>query len=264
MWQIEVDQEIQSKDADRELSDNQLLCAESQQEYDSLGEPEVSPRVGDEYQVKLLQFVTACDQVLPENRQMYVGLPLSIMWVPQEGTNIKQESIKQSYNLVGEANKTWLVKSELPVDSKIFSTSCEPKVEPVNVAPGFRESDKSDLQRERCKTSEQRSFPLPCSLGDSWDDKEQAAFLLGLYIFGKNLVFVQKFVESKNMGDMLTFYYGKFYRSERYRRWSECRKMRSRKCIYGQKIFTGSRQQELLSRLLSHLPEEHHNALLEV
>ncbi|XP_027368688.1 uncharacterized protein LOC113874674 [Abrus precatorius] len=48
------------------------------------------------------------------------------------------------------------------------------------------------------------------------------------------------------------------------KRWSGCRKMRSRKCIYGQKIFTGPRQQELLSRLLTNMSEECHKKLLEV
>lgn len=87
---------------------------------------------------------------------------------------------------------------------------------------------------------------------------------LGLYIFGKNLVAVKKFVNSKEMGDILAFYYGKFYRSDGYRRWSECRKLRSRRSIHGQKIFTGWRQQELLSRLLSHVSQECQSVLLEV
>ena len=91
---------------------------------------------------------------------------------------------------------------------------------------------------------------------ETWNENEEASFILGLYIFGKNFVQVKRFVGSKNMEDILSFYYGKFYMSERYQRWSECRKMGQRRCIYGQKIFTGARQQELLSRLLPNVSEE--------
>ncbi|KAK3189763.1 hypothetical protein Dsin_029324 [Dipteronia sinensis] len=104
---------------------------------------------------------------------------------------------------------------------------------------------------------------VPGSAGNTWSDNDEASFLLGLYIFGKNLVQVTKFVESKRMGEILSFYYGKFYRSDKYRRWSECRKIRSRRFIYGQRIFTGLRQQELLSRLLLHVSEECKKSLLE-
>ncbi|XP_072958847.1 uncharacterized protein [Typha angustifolia] len=104
---------------------------------------------------------------------------------------------------------------------------------------------------------------LPDSPTSSWTDGEKQSFLLGLYIFGKNLVQVGKFVDHKTMGDILSYYYGKFYRSDAYRRWSECRKIRSRRCIFGQRIFTGWRQQELLSRLLPEIPKEVHVSLME-
>ncbi|ONK78656.1 uncharacterized protein A4U43_C02F21080 [Asparagus officinalis] len=66
------------------------------------------------------------------------------------------------------------------------------------------------------------------------------------------------------MGDVLSFYYGKFYRSDAQRRWVECRKTKSRKCILGHRIFTGWRQQELLSRLLSSRSKEVQETLIEV
>ncbi|KAA8543135.1 hypothetical protein F0562_021370 [Nyssa sinensis] len=105
---------------------------------------------------------------------------------------------------------------------------------------------------------------LPGSGGEPWRGIEHDSFLLGLYIFGKNLFLVKRFVKSKEMGDMQSYYYGKFYRSNEHCRWSECRKMRNRRCIHGQKIFTGWRQQELLSRLFSHVSEECRNMLMEV
>ncbi|ONI28326.1 hypothetical protein PRUPE_1G138400 [Prunus persica] len=65
------------------------------------------------------------------------------------------------------------------------------------------------------------------------------------------------------MGHVLSFHYGKFYRSHRYIRWAKCQKLRSRRCKFGPRIFSGLRQQELLSRLLPHMAEECQNTLLE-
>ncbi|KAG1362590.1 Arginine-glutamic acid dipeptide repeats protein [Cocos nucifera] len=106
--------------------------------------------------------------------------------------------------------------------------------------------------------------PLPGSPAPSWSNTEKQSFLLGLYIFGKDLVQVKKFMEYKKMEDVLSYYYGKFYRSDAYHRWSECRKIRSRKCVLGQCIFTGWRQQELLLRVLPTVSKEGQDTLLEV
>lgn len=105
---------------------------------------------------------------------------------------------------------------------------------------------------------------LPGTQATPWTAAESQIFLLGLYIFGKNLALIRRFVGTKDMGDVLSFYYGKFYRSDGHRRWSECRKMRSRRCIHGSRIFTGWRQQELLSRLLPGISKDLQDALLEV
>ncbi|GFZ04609.1 hypothetical protein Acr_17g0001810 [Actinidia rufa] len=104
----------------------------------------------------------------------------------------------------------------------------------------------------------------PGSLGECWSSIEHDSFLLGLYIFGKNLLLVKRFVESKEMGDIMSYYYGKFYGSGEHRKWSVCRNIRNKRCINGQKIFTGWRKQELLSRLCSHVSEECRNMLSEV
>lgn len=105
---------------------------------------------------------------------------------------------------------------------------------------------------------------VPGSCGGSWSDIEEVSFLLGLYIFGKNLNQVRRFIDTRTMGDILSHYYGKFYKSDEYRRWSDCRKMRSKRCAYGPRIFIGWRQQELLSRLCLHVPEACQNTILEV
>ncbi|XP_072975023.1 uncharacterized protein [Typha angustifolia] len=114
-----------------------------------------------------------------------------------------------------------------------------------------------------CQKKDEEYIPLPCLSASSWNDVETESFLLGLYIFGKNLVQVRRLLEHRTMGEMLSYYYGKFYRSDAYRRWSECRKIRNRRSIIGQRIFTGLRQQELLSRLLPAISKEAQESLLE-
>ncbi|KAF6142695.1 hypothetical protein GIB67_015181 [Kingdonia uniflora] len=109
-----------------------------------------------------------------------------------------------------------------------------------------------------------KDYALPGSLGKYWSDIEQESFLLGLYIFGKNLVQVKRFIGSKDIGDILYHYYGSFYRSEGHHRWSGCQKLKTTKCIYGERIFTGRSQQVLLSRLLPPLSEECQKSLQEV
>eukprot|EP01018_Ginkgo_biloba_P018304 Gb_24098 [translate_table: standard] len=107
-----------------------------------------------------------------------------------------------------------------------------------------------------CKGTSLRSYIIvPGSPSASWSKSEEDVFILGLYIFGKNLIAVKRFLETKEIGDILSYYYGKFFGTESYCRWAEFRKTRSRKCIQGQRIFSGWRQQELVARLLPHIPE---------
>ncbi|KAK2365032.1 arginine-glutamic acid dipeptide repeat protein [Trifolium repens] len=103
---------------------------------------------------------------------------------------------------------------------------------------------------------------LPISV--IWSDADTKSFLLGLFIFGKNFVQIKRFLDNKGMGEILSFYYGKFYNSDGYRRWSECRKIKGRNCIIGQRLFTGLRQRKLLSRLISHVSKESQDNLLQV
>ncbi|CAJ2647871.1 unnamed protein product [Trifolium pratense] len=98
----------------------------------------------------------------------------------------------------------------------------------------------------------------------SWSDADTRSFLLGLFIFGKNFIQIKRFLDNKGMGEILSLYYGKFYKTDGYRRWSECRKKKGRKCMIGPKLFTGPRQHELLSRLIPHVSEESQDNLLQV
>ncbi|CAH9091520.1 unnamed protein product [Cuscuta epithymum] len=93
---------------------------------------------------------------------------------------------------------------------------------------------------------------------------EKKTFLLGLYVFEKNFAHLKRFLQTKRTCDIMSYYYGEFYRSDEYRRWSDGRKVKSRKCVYGQKLFIGSRLQELLSRLLPNMSADRRNELSEI
>lgn len=97
-----------------------------------------------------------------------------------------------------------------------------------------------------------------------WKDIECKSFLLGLYSFGKNLHLVKQFVETKTMSDVLAYYYGKFYGSAEYIRWSQCRKNDRSKTTKKDKIYIGWRQHELLSRICPHVPSDREKSLQKV
>ncbi|KAK1430832.1 hypothetical protein QVD17_13871 [Tagetes erecta] len=122
---------------------------------------------------------------------------------------------------------------------------------------------KSDFSSE-IKNIKKDKVLVPGCVLKSWSEMEKGSFVLGLYIFEKDFVRLKTFMESKKMGDVLSYYYGSFYRSDEYKRWSECRKSRGKRCILGQRIFSGLRQQEFICRLVPHVSQECHNSLLEV
>ncbi|XP_023744644.1 uncharacterized protein LOC111892825 [Lactuca sativa] len=105
---------------------------------------------------------------------------------------------------------------------------------------------------------------VPGSSSESWSMMEHDSFLLGLYIFGKNLGLVNKFMGNKGMRNVVSYYYGKFYRSGEHQKWSKFRKKRSRKSVPGKKIFKGWRRHELLSRLLPNVTDECKTSLTQV
>ncbi|KAL2545493.1 uncharacterized protein Fot_14733 [Forsythia ovata] len=97
-----------------------------------------------------------------------------------------------------------------------------------------------------------------------WSENQKDNFLLGLYTFGKNFIQVRKFVECKDMGAVLSFYYTKFYDFPEYRRyWSDYRKAKARK-VGGKKKISGLKVHELLSRTHSCVSGERRIDLLVV
>ncbi|KAF7817907.1 uncharacterized protein G2W53_023362 [Senna tora] len=121
------------------------------------------------------------------------------------------------------------------------------------------EESKSSLQ------GQSKAYGMaPSRLSNSWSDADEKSFLLGLFIFGKNFIQIKRFLDDKGMGEIMSFYYGKFYKSNEYRRWSDCRQIKGRKCMTGQKLFTGWRQHELVSRLNSKVTEKLQDTLLQL
>ncbi|KAJ4828494.1 hypothetical protein Tsubulata_012458 [Turnera subulata] len=239
---------------------------------DIFGEPQVPARVGHEYQAEISPLIAEGDRLqlihVPWNAKLKVtdhktfplGLPIPLMW---SNTEVDKVTGAVEYENSEESQVT--SNNDCAVPKPVVILSGHEKAMPVQSDLHEAAGD-SRMEFELAMTDQrQRGLcPLPGIFGQSWTDDECSSFLLGLYIFGKNLFTVKRFVESKEMGDILSFYYGKFYRSEEYCRWSDCRKLRSRRSIHGQKIFSGWRQQELLSRLFSHVSQDCQSMLLEV
>ncbi|KAL5541843.1 hypothetical protein UlMin_009553 [Ulmus minor] len=182
--------------------------------YDVFGQPDIIPRVGEDYQVELPSPMSKEEymrrlkheddaEIAAGGPRSIGGLPIPTVWI-DEKAGISSDNGEKGQRLV----------------------------------PG-------------------------CS-NAKWSDIEEAGFLLGLYIFGKDFVKVKRFLESKEMGDIMSYYYGRFYGSERCSRWIECRKSRNKRTVIGEKIFTGSTHQQLLARLLPPLSELLQRSLLEI
>lgn len=105
--------------------------------------------------------------------------------------------------------------------------------------------------------------PLPGYPSEAWTEMERESFVLGLYIFEKKFALVQRFVGTKKMGDVLRFYYAKFYNSDEYRRWSGCHEAGTCR-FYGKKLFTGWRHEVLLARLFKLVGKDFRDMLVEV
>lgn len=203
------------------------------------GAPELRPRVSDEYQAEIPDLITRREYdsnlkrpVDAENRDHVprdfgLGLPVPVTW-----TRIS--------NKVNENKK----------DEKLdfFAQATD--------APLMFGSVK--------KTSDPCYSLVPGVCCDLWNDLEEASFLLGLYLLVKKFVPLKQFIGSKKMGDILFFYYTKFYMSTEYSRWSTFTRGRKGKCEYGEWLLSGLRQKELLSRLLPRVSEECKRTLREV
>lgn len=246
-----------------EQADEQTLSEEYSGVYDVFGDPDIFPRVGEQYQVEIPPLISKADynwflrnpheeeSTASNLHKFRVGLPIPIIWIKDEAESNRHDLQKKGLDCDTLKPKLGIVDSLLVNGMKLGDSGNSITQQERNISMCEKHRDKGHCL-------------VPGSASDTWNEIEESSFVLGLYIFGKNLVQVKRFIGNKNMGDILSFYYGKFYKSNKYQRWSGCRKMRSRKCIYGQKIFTGPRQQELLSRLLPTVSQEGYIKLLEV
>lgn len=239
------------------------------------GDPEILPRIGDNYQVEIPPLFDQSDYPLYERNPVCLEnearCPLNfLMGLPIPVTQKKIE--------LGPINRNSGDSENLPERSGVLGPqvskgkyfclkkeTSESIVVPCDIPEDNEDSFTApEIEEKQTQCLSSHYHLVPDSDVDLWSDCEKNSFLLGLYIFGKDFVQVKKFVENKSMGDILMLYYGEFYGSHEYQRWSECRKAQSKKCVHGEKIFTGRRQQELFSRLLPNVSSECQKALLEV
>ncbi|KAK3407387.1 uncharacterized protein LOC104426735 [Eucalyptus grandis] len=220
-------------EGNEEKSADQVLSTCLSETSDGFGDPQAIPRVGDQYQAEIPSLV--------------------VEYVPIQNSN--------------ELNGAQFVSKgeNLIAPNTMFTGKDMKDLEWLGEVYGADKMDVHSLAEEQ-KTKMHLDvgvYYLPDSSSEAWTNAECDGFLLGLYIFGKNLILVKRFVEGKPMGDILRYYYGKFYGSSGYSRWSGCRKLRKRS-VSGKKIFTGWRYQELLSRLISRVSEDCQKLFIEV
>ncbi|KAJ1395369.1 hypothetical protein SESBI_33522 [Sesbania bispinosa] len=228
-----------------ERADEQSLSPEFSDVYDVFGDPDIFPRVGEQYQVEIPSLISESDYNSFQRNtheaegtssalhKFQVGLPIPIIWIQDEVENNKHDPLKKECKSIGVINKIESSKLECIEETQNGGLDCEklnPKLEAIDstLFNGMKseELENSNAQQETKigmheKHRDKGHRLVPGSASDTWNEIEEASFILGL-------------------------------------------KMRSRKCIFGQKIFTGPRQQELLSRLLPNVPEECQNKLIEV
>ncbi|RAL54456.1 hypothetical protein DM860_001584 [Cuscuta australis] len=221
------------------MAAGKLLPTDSPKAGGVFGEPQIFPRVGEQYQVDIPPYTQNWTDD-DDSWDVFVGLHIPLRWANLGGkTNQKLDGSQIASSSSGPESSSDIILE----DGKLINASIEDK-QPKGECPGY------------CL--------LPDGIVDPWTKNEKAGFLLGLYVFEKDFTHLKRFVQTKKACDIMSYYYGEFYGSDEYRRWSDGRKVRSRKCVYGQKLFTGSRLQELLGRLLPHMSAERQNELLEL
>ncbi|EFJ09530.1 hypothetical protein SELMODRAFT_427999 [Selaginella moellendorffii] len=109
--------------------------------------------------------------------------------------------------------------------------------------------------RAKSSLSEMEDVIVPGDGFDAWEENEEAAFLLGLYLFGKDFNALKRFLETRMLTDLQHYYYSIFYGTPAYKRWVAARNNCSKRIVNGRHILVGRRQEELLRRLLPEVEE---------
>jgi hypothetical protein len=240
----------------------------------------ICPRIGSEYQAEIPKLPTEdepCRLMTNSHESMELddyhdttGPAIPIMWAPSEVHN--EDELQSQHSSETEARASSRgedskVTSVCPIRNNTSNHDSTYQHRHSAVPVDQMESGSNQAHDENldfCSTQGLKFTPLPSLSSSIWSGIEAECFLLGLYIFGKNLSLLSRFVGDKTVGNVLSYYYGKFFRSDAYKRWSDCRKARTRRCILGEHIFTGWRHQEIVSRLKSTILKEAHDSLLEV
>ncbi|KAL1188093.1 hypothetical protein V5N11_003128 [Cardamine amara subsp. amara] len=198
------------------------------------GDPKVDIRVGDEYQVEIPPMMSESERASvllnpldsDSSCSFAVGRSIEVMWIDtkcRDGQGLGDGNVDMNESL------------------KSLKTKRNRR----------GESDGNSGAKQRMNLE-----AVPGKSSSSWEDLEVDGFVLGLYTFGKNFKQVQKLLESKETGEILSFYYGKFYKSAKHKIWSNSLKKRSRRCIQGKTLFSSWRLQQLLSRLIPSITDE--------
>ncbi|CAA0295904.1 Homeobox-like domain superfamily [Arabidopsis suecica] len=198
------------------------------------GDPKVDIRVGDEYQVEIPPMMSESQRAelllnpleFDSSCSFAVGLPVEVMWIEtkcRDGDGLGSDNIDMNESLKSLKRK--------------------------RSRRGGSDGNSGSKRRMNLEAVPEKS-------SSSWEDLEVDGFVLGLYTFGKNFAQVQKLLESKATGEILLFYYGKFYGSAKYKTWSNYLKKRSTRCIQGKKLYSDWRLQLLLSRLIRSITDE--------
>lgn len=234
-------------DEENNLMEEKAVMEEESSDVEfACGDPQVEPRVGDEFQVDIPPMMSASKRAvflstplaLDESSYSFlVGLPVQVMWIDkhkkEQGNGDDNVDMNQSLRSI-----------------RAKRSRCSAKIR-------GKSEENSESKKQRLNLEAVPTIP-----SSSWDDFEVASFVLGLYTFGKNFIQVKKFMENKGIGEIVLFYYGKFYNSAKYHSWSDSRKKRNRKCVHGRKLYSGWRQQQLLSRLIPSIPDESQKKML--
>ncbi|KAL9672808.1 hypothetical protein QQ045_029060 [Rhodiola kirilowii] len=240
------------------------------------GEPKTCPRVGDQYQAVIPDLIQG-NEISKPNQVGKVNeaindlspiLPIPLKWAPNKARDAESLQARHSHPdpyaeenqiVLNSENGSILIEpAENATDNKVEVSDIRLEVDRMKLDVASQEGTERMLAKR-----ERNLYPLPDTPDKPWSDFEQESFLLALYIFGKDLYLVMKFVETKKMEDVISFYYGAFYKCSKYQRWAKCLRSRSRKSRHGRRMFTGARQQELFSRLNPHNSEEISNKLAE-
>ncbi|CAL9214248.1 unnamed protein product [Arabidopsis halleri] len=228
------------------MEETAVIEEDSYDDEFACGDPQVEPRVGDEFQVEIPPMMSASKRAVflstpvaldDSSYSFLVGLPVQVMWIEKHrrGQGNGDDNVDMNQSLKSLRAK---------------KSRCSAKIR--------RKSDKNSESKKQRLNLE----AVPAIPSSSWEDLEVASFVLGLYTFGKNFTQVKNFMENKGIGEVMLFYYGKFYNSAKYHSWSESRKKRNRKCVYGRKLYSGWRQQQLLTRLMPSIPDEPQKQML--